>query len=484
MHLCKGSHKKSSGRAAHSAKLLLCLPLLILTAASAARAQVPSADSQSYLTLHDPGGIEKAMQVGDDSKLKKISKVVIQPIFRAYALASYYRSIFQIEQSSKYARICYEESLKNIREKADGAVRCGELLAGNYAIEDRMADWALSMQAMHDKVSPIVQAVTHKSDLIFPHFGVIGNRLKMSDFFGFPVEKVTGQNGNELVIPRVLASGKLPGPSAFKTGVCPLGIRCFGSLYYVRVNVNGHEVSGVLDTGTTMTVIAPSEASRLGVHVNPGPYYSLVSSQTTQATSHLGYVESLKIKTKHSTIELENAPVQIGGTLPGNIKIILGLNVMNRLGSLLLEKDQIVVHPDTSDVSCSTPMHIISFVQGNYIIFFRHNVDQRPQNIVLDTGENQYLFGTSSATAKRSSTQMMVTHKVRVTGNVDASYYPARIYFGSGHDARNLTIAVFPNYKQTYPYVMGADILQDYKVYLDFDHGHACLLPQPDLSQP
>lgn len=452
---------------------------LTLTTSFCANGGVTSSSLNSPIYLHtaDPFGITQAIRSGNSKSLKTMSEAALPSTAHMYALAGYYRSTFQINRSSEYAGDCYDEALTRLPHTAVEAIRCGELLAGNDAISGRTSDWARTMHNMRDDLYSIAASSLHDTNIVFPGFGTIAHRIDMLSFYHFPDEKIDGDIGNNIVIPRVLASGEKPGPNAFKTGTCFSGIRCFGSVYYVNVSVNGHRITAVVDTGSFTSTVTSSEATTLGIHVNPSPYYWLQSTDSDHVPSHLGYADSIRIETNHGRdIVLRDSKVRVGGKYVKNVKMVLGLNAISRLGSVLLEKNRIVVHPNFSQHSCGIPLHIASDLFGSYNILFKYPIDGRIQNVVLDTGENQYLFGTSSADAKRSSLQTLTTHSERGTGDVNAMYYPARIEFGSGDHAKNLTIAVFPNYKHTYPYVMGADILQDYNILLDFDRGTACLL--------
>lgn len=432
------------------------------------------------MDVRDPAGIGQAMQAGDSAQLKALSETALPDPIKTYALASYYRSIFQINLSSKYGKRCYEDGLKELPGNVIAAVRCGELLAGNYAIEGRIADWAQAMEAMRDKVYPAVVSRTHETNIILPHFGVIGNRLNMKDFVDFPVEEVNINAEGDIVITRVLASGNKPGRDSFKTAICALSIKCFGPrYYYVKANVNGHSLLGVLDTGTVESVVTPLEAKYLGVRITPSPYYRLTSTQTAHSNTHLGYAESIRIRTTGGhAITLRNVPVMVGGKLPRDVPIVLGLDVLSKLGRISIQENSVVVNPDTLGNQCEEAMHIRSTANGGYTIFFKYSVGGRLQDVVLDTGQNQYLFGTSLATAERASAKTVVIPQVRATGNVEAPFYPARITIGGLANEKDLTIPVFYDYKQTYPYVIGSDILQDYNIFLDFKKGKACLIPR------
>lgn len=470
------SRMKKSG-----AVSLLCSVALIIANISAVAGQtkVPPSREPTYLHSIDPYGIEQAIESGDSDKLKALRQKALSPIMHAYVLAAYYRSVFQLERSSKYAEQCYNGSIKKLPKSTVEALRCGELLAGNYAISGHTAAWARSMQTVRDKLYPIAASSLHTTDVVFPGFGTITHRINMHSFYDFPDEAIKGNEGSNIVVPRVLPSGEPPSPNAFKTTVCRLGIRCFGKyLYNINVNVDGHHIVAVIDTGSTTTVVPPSEANLLGVHMDPSPYYELQSSQSARSPAHLGYVGSIKIRTKDGRyIVLKNSNVKIGGQLTHDIEMVLGLNVLRELGSVLLKKGDIVINPNHLDMDCNVPLQIASDMFGGYSVFVKYAVDGSMQKVMLDTGENQYLFGTSLSTAKSISSQEMITHKERGTGDIEAIYHPAKIAFGKGAHGKNTTIAIFPGYEQKYPYVAGSDILQDYNIYLNFKDGRACLIP-------
>lgn len=458
------------------------LLLLAVTIISSAVAQTTplSSNAPTYLHAIDPLGIEQDIASGKSETLEALSQKALPPAIHAYVLAGYYRSIFQLKSSTKYAEQCYSESMKALPGTTIEALRCGELIAGNEAISGRTAAWAKSMQKVRDQLYAIATRSLHTTNVVFPGFGTISDRINMHSFYDFPDENVSRNGASNITIPRVLPSGERPPWGAFKTSVCQLGIRCFGKyLYDININVNGHNIVAVVDTGSTTSIVSSSEAHDLGVHINPSPYYELQSSQSERSSAHLGYVDSIRIKTEGGhDIVLKDSKVKVGGQATHGIKMILGLNLLRELGSILLEKNNMVINPNELNTDCQTPLHIASDTFGGYSVFFKYPIDGSSQDAMLDTGGNQYILGTTLASAKRISSQEMGSSSERVTGNVKSIYYPAQIAFGTGINTKNIVIAVFPNYDKQYPYVIGADILQDFDIFLDFKDARACLIPR------
>jgi hypothetical protein len=465
--------------------LAYCSALLLLAAtiatSAAAQGPPPSSNTPTYLHAIDPLGIDQDIASGKSEILEALSKKALPQAIHAYVLAGYYRSIFQLKSSTKYAKQCYSESMKALPGATVEALRCGELIAGNEGISGHTAAWARSMQKTRDQLYAIATKSLHTTDVVFPGFGTISDRIDMRSFYDFPDETITGDENPNIAIPRVLPSGERPARESFETPVCQLGIRCFGKyLYDIKVNVNGHDIVAVIDTGSTTSVVTPTAARVLGVRVNKSPYYELQSSQSVRSSAHLGYVDSIRIKTRDEhDIVLKNSKVKVGGQTSHGIKMVLGLNVLRELGSVLLKKNYMVINPNGTSIDCRTPLHIASDTLGGYSVFFKYPIDGYSQDEMLDTGENQYIFGTSLADAKAVSSQEMETFSEYVTGNVESIYYPAHITLRRGVHAKSMIIAIFKNYDDQYPYVIGDDVLQDFDIFLDFKTARACLIPLP-----
>lgn len=436
-----------------------------------------------YLHRRDPDGITTAIRAGNADVLKDLAQTAGRADLRSYAWAGYYRSIFMLAESSRYARDCYQAAMDILPGSLVQASDCAELLAGNYSLSGSISEWARTMQMMHDQLYAIAVASVHYKNLVFPGFGRADEMIEMRKFYDFPDEQsLTGQDEN-IIVPRVVPPANLPGTHAPGTEPCPLHIRCFGtSLYDIRVRVNGNEVTAVIDTGASASAVTPSEAAALGIDIVQSPYYVLKSPRPGVVPAKLGYIKSLRISTQGGApIVLNDSKVMVGGKPAPYAKLVLGMNVLDRLGRMLIERKRMVVNPVLAAGSCSSPLHIASTLWGDVAMFFRLEVNRRLQDVGLDTGENQYLFGTARATAIKDSGAEMKTTEHHVTGTTEAIYYPSHTSLRIGDKEIESVVAVFPDYQARFPYVMGVDILRNYAVLLNFRNEIACMIPDDSV---
>jgi hypothetical protein len=458
---------------------LFILILALLASAAAVKAQPSSQPVSPPKTLHvtDKFGVEKAMRAGDTHKLKAISRKNLTALMKDYALAAYYRSGLNISKSSKYARDCYEaEDAKVTSRTVVRLVLCGTLLAGNYLLSGHITDWANTLLSMRNRTHSFVSHAVHTSNFIYPYYGGWNNLIPMKKFSRFPTTEVIDSSSGAFSIARVQYSSehkKKVVSNVYYPDFNPDG----ASPYYIKLSINGHNVKAAFDTGNTITRIAPSAVSALGIHVKPANFYSLSRGGRT-VPAHLGYAKHVELSVNGKrSFKMRNADVMIGGKKVAGHSVVLGMNVISRLGSILIEKDKIVVHPEEENIKCTTPFSIASPPVGAYKLLLDFPVDGRSRHIALDTGSNVYLSGT--AKVKHEQTKRRMTHSISGVGIITRPYYLSRsIHFGQGANAKDLKIRVFPKTHRPFSFIMGSPILRDFNIYLNFAKGEGCLLPK------
>lgn len=461
-------------RAAVRAGGLLCAATVM---AGAVAARPAHAAPPLFVNFHD--AIAAAMQRGDAARLKALAGSY-SGAQRDFAWAAYYRSVYQIARSSAFARRCDRAA----SVAADYAMRlgCGDLLAGNDAIQGNIAGWARTMQRTRDAVYPHLAPRDPRRTLIFPGFATapdLAARIDMRDYFGFPPATLAGSIADDVLVPKVLGinrglqRGSIPGaPGGYTSRT--------GQLYHIRITVNDRAVLASVDTGSEFDVVSAAEAPVLGLRVEQkGPAPMTLSTDVLRPVpARLGYANTLVLETRRGpAIVLHDTPVLVGGRRIGKGQFIIGRTTLARLGSLLIGPRGIVVHPTGAATACHRRLRLASFLQSDFSMFMRYPVNGRLADVYIDTGNANYLAATASAHLRVMPRSRNTQRVVTAGGGSELGLHLARVRFGPGPGARVFTIPVYANYHIRFPYDVGSDMLRYDSLFLDFRHGRACLVP-------
>ena len=422
--------------------------------------------------VKDSNGIQEALLSGNSEFLKSISSSDLPKHLKDYAAAAYYRSIFQIGNSAKFAKNCYDEGLEYVDKNPTTVIMCGQLLAGDYNIEGSIGKWARVANEVKRVVYPVVGKLTHEDTFYIAGF----DEINFDSFSSFPPGSVVKTPSREVTLPRLKLAAE---SSATAKSIAENEFQDSASPYLVGITVNGHDFPAVLDTGSSITTLYEKAADFAGVSIVKEPYilasrgFSL--QDLSRVTTRLGTAKKVSLESGVSgtAVELGSMPVVVGGHFN-----IVGLDVLSKAGALLLEDERVIIKPKDSGPMCDSPLHIASQPMGAYLLMVKYPVDGVLQNIVIDTGDNGYISGTAIASAKRTSAQMATIRQMDVSGVHEIQYYPASIELGAPGHARLVSIRVYPSRQEKYPYVLGSGALKDFSIFLDFAGGKACLMPR------
>jgi aspartyl protease family protein len=115
--------------------------------------------------------------------------------------------------------------------------------------------------------------------------------------------------------------------------------RAHDGLFHITALVNGKPVDMAIDTGATRSVIAQSDANRIGLVGATGRYSTM---QTLNGRVQLQKVQLSQLKIGQTTIR--NLEVAVG---PHQLaQSVIGLDALRQSGPILIEADQLTVLGD------------------------------------------------------------------------------------------------------------------------------------------
>lgn len=115
--------------------------------------------------------------------------------------------------------------------------------------------------------------------------------------------------------------------------------RAHDGLFHITALVNGKPVDMAIDTGATRSVIAQSDANRIGLVGSTGRYSNM---QTLNGRVQLQKVQLSKLTIGEATIR--NLEIALG---PHNLsQSVIGLDALRQSGPILIEADRLTVLGD------------------------------------------------------------------------------------------------------------------------------------------
>ncbi|MBD8873215.1 hypothetical protein [Rhodanobacter sp. DHB23] len=398
---------------------------------------------------NDPYGIIDAMAAGDVDKLQALGREGLPPPADDLAKAAYYRSIFRLDSSSEYARRCSSFAGDARKPRPPSADICSALLSGNAAMQGDMAAWASLLWDTADPGTP-------------PPFdpGAYGNTPRSA----------ISPAAAEHVVPNLWRDDPAPAAGQGNMRDVPLSAR---RPFAIGITLNGVRTIAILDTGTNLSVIRPEVAKSAKVRINPAAFGSISTSYDTKGDIdspriHLGTADSLDIADRNGAVAA--AGRHIPAVVTGNVNLV-GTQLLEALGAVLLEEDQLVIHP--ANVRCGQPLHIASRAAGEFLLALPLKINGKVRNAAFDTGNSEYLTGTGVASHGPDATAVRSYDYHTINGERHASYYVETVTLGDGKT--RIPARIVPDDRAPYPYVAGLPFLRDHDVYIDFQKRLACV---------
>lgn len=122
--------------------------------------------------------------------------------------------------------------------------------------------------------------------------------------------------------------GVAPGPAAIS--------RDASGAFHVEGAVNGHNIDMIVDTGATVVAIPATDASTLGIFVNPGDFQPIARTASGTANAAPVHIESLAI----GSTELRNVEAMV---VDGLDRVLLGQTALRQLGRVSINGDHMEI---------------------------------------------------------------------------------------------------------------------------------------------
>lgn len=427
-----------------------------------------------HINFTDGAGVVEATSRGDYDALVALSQRpdINQSKTALLAIqASEARIRGNLTQSTQIAKGCYDPATLSSGHSAN--LLCGLLIAGNALNEGDIATWARLTLEMKAKSKPMFdkdlrEGMTKTQQPSGKHVDIHALLVNYDvDVFTLVADMESFQNWPYSTQVESIPSS----PSTIAlTWSATDPTKKKNQLPFVNVSVNGHAVSALLDTGSSVSLaVNENDARALGItRITPG--WIKLNHLGTWETSSLGNAESVSL----GDSRFKDVPVvvSVAAAFP-----VIGLNLLRQLGSVELSRSQLTIHPQLPD-SCTTALAIGSVISGpisylSYPIIF----DRQPRQAILDTGMPMPFYAMSRdfealANAPGAQTKVisfMMNGEPRTTPYVDRK--GELVLDGQ---TQNIGYPTFDGRNTAYGYAIASHMLGHFNFYVDFQQGRAC----------
>lgn len=345
------------------------------------------------------------------------------------------RILYGLDASTTAAIEC-EQALQN--SEPELSYYCARIRAGNARLSGHLRDAAKVELAIRDAYAGRIK----DSLLNNPDVARAGSMTSLPDY-----------------------NVDIPAPSAS----VPLHKDDYGRLM-VHIMVNGEMVEAQLDTAA-YTLLSGATARRVGATIVTSDFGMAHGATDHVLKQSLAMVETVNV----GEATVRHFPLVV---VPEGDRDIVGLDLLQSMGSIRLSKEKIVVLASGNQpAGCRAPMMIASPYWGaNPHPMITVDVDGSPRLASVDTGSVFYLAGTANA-------QNFVTHGRGLPiklGDLTSrsrqeSYVVGRADITLAGERRVRTFPIFPSNSLHYDLLLGAPLLDDVDVMIDFRSRRMCL---------
>ncbi len=431
------------------------------------------------LRANDPLHVGDAIRNGDTQALDEVLSKSIKPkpvadIYRWFALAGKARIRGDLAASSRNAEKCYASATAHAKRNHNFVIfsmSCGQLMAGNALLQGKLSQWASTLRRFMTENREAVDWVKSKSGMDDARIlGIPG--IDLDAYAKLPDVTVERPAHPTTVLPRV--------KSSVQTG---LSARQLRALPYVRISVNGVDIIALLDTGTSFSLLPRAWLSVLQMHASELDYFALDTYEhgTQHIRSELAIADRLQI----GDVVLRHAPFGI----VDDGQVILGLDILHKLAPFLrFGDDDVRLYSASPNGACTNNL----FVQSEPIGFMSMALQQQRRTasgseairLFLDTGMNVETFATGRAGVTPPG-GWSVDRIILPQGRRDVRVGHDHLTLLIDEHPHTLTTLVRPTLDLPNAYGLGALILRNFDLGLDFAHHTGCLLPRhPSLLSP
>lgn len=467
-------HPNALSRQGWSRTILLMIAILLplCPRQAAAGTKAPDAPTKLALRVHDPLHVGDAIRNGDTQALDEVLSKSIKPkpvaaIYRWFALAGRARIRGDLAASSRNAKKCYTSATKYAKRNHNFVIfsmSCGELLAGNALLQGKLSVWATTLQRILAENREAADELKAKSGL--DDAGILDiPGIDLKAYAKLPDVTIERPVHRTTVLPRVKSSKQTV-----------VSARELEELPYVRISINGVDTIALLDTGTSFSLLPRDQLTALQVHASGLNYFALDTSErgTQHTRSELAIANRLQI----GDVMLRHAPFGIVDGGP----VILGLDILHRLAPFLrFDDDDVRLYASPPKGVCTNNLIIQSEPMGFMTVALQQQrrtaSGAETIRLFLDTGMNAETFATGLAGVTPPG-GWSVEQWTNGVGRWDARVGHEHLTLLINGYPRRLTTVVRPTLDLPDAYGLGALILRDFDLGLDFAHHTGCLLPK------
>ncbi|UPG87937.1 retropepsin-like domain-containing protein [Luteibacter aegosomatis] len=408
---------------------------------------VTSAQATTYVKPTDNGPLGEMIRSGNVEALRALRQRSTDELLGTYLDALIERARLHFDASSKLARQCYEKALP-IPSALSMAAACAELAAGN-----------LFVQGEHTRRESFAHEA---SQALYPR---LNEQLKRSDIAIHSLEPMSQALPGPL--PRVVRKASDAIAWVHDPGNEGRGL-------FVKIGGEGtSEATLLFDTGTQRTVLTPADARSLGA-TRRRPASVVVTD--SQGGSPIIKGDMAVLPVLHlAGARLDNVDIFIAD-VP---RSVLGLDVVLRsYDGLRMDAEGIAPLPKNMwpNACPNSALYLAGPADGAGIgLVTDVVVDGQTGRALLDTG-NSDMLDARDLSLRSGGPGVETTSVATLTGRQDVVFQwkPATLGVAGGSiEARQRMIAVDPRLA---PRILGAGIVSQLAVLLDFRNDTSCLL--------
>lgn len=407
----------------------------------------------------DSDGVTLAVMRGDRNTLERIGKTNA-PV-RLAARAGYYRVRGDLPQSNKWADACIADAAVKAAPMQGVMYLCRSLRAGNRLLAGDIAGWAEEMLLVRgifqehiapnlpagDEVSTLSR-LTFERFLTVPESGVPatpvapGTRFTVSDRAGVPV-----------------ITGKIEGGTDGR-----------------KRNI---DTDFIIDTGSSRSHISRKAAQAIGLSITDGFGYD-----STKPGHPVLIGLAAPVDVRLGDVLLRNVSFTVTDDIPF---VMLGLDVLQRLGPFVLRDDQLETLASVPQTICQQPATFTSSLWGTQnSLRVPMRIGKRDELVLLDTGTDLPLEMSGVSLANYPKEALVEKQGLTMHGTNRVTYAEATAPVTFNGATVTLPTQLVDQPGMVYPisWKLGYGLRQQFDFYVDVGGGRGCLYSKPVQPDP